>query len=222
MLKKITPLLILAITFGVALPIAAEIYVKPKSQQTQDTDTSPAPVVQQAEPVTPPIEGTIESTDSKAFANEYFKNCIAQDHPILSGENKEMLCACTSSQLSQHFTRDQMQTSTEDSEDGAYQRARLALQVYTPCIEYPTNALVTDRCLTNTQVQTAVPNYKAVCGCLGDKMGAFMKIKAPAYMRTALAENPEDIDPLRTLLESDLYNDNTQRFLNTCIQQHAL
>ena len=225
MLKKTISLLILAITLGVALPIAAEIYVKPKSQTTQAPQEEvepPAPALQEAEPVTPPIEGTIEATDNKAFANEYYKNCMAQDHAVLKGNDKEMLCSCTSAQLTEHFTQEQMQTSMEDSEDGAFQRARLALNVYTPCIEYPTNALVTDNCLSNPQVQAGIPNYQAVCGCVGDKMGAFMKIKAPAYMRSALAENPEDLDPLRVLLESDLYNDNTQGFLNACIKEHAL
>ena len=159
--------------------------------------------------------------DISALANDFYKNCTAQKHPILSGEDLNLFCGCTSAHLAKNMTPAQMRASQTDTPEGQQQRARMTLYVYTPCIEHPTRALVTNQCESNPQVQNSVKNYKHTCGCLGDEMANFMKNNAHNAIKIALQNNINDLDPLGTLMQSPQFNAQSQEALKKCILKHA-
>ena len=171
---------------------------------------APAPVVQD------------EPEDINAFANRYFANCMNQGHPILNGENLETMCACTAAQIPGNMTVAQMQAMQTDTEEGQLQRNRMLMFVYTPCIEYPTKALVENQCLNNPQVKESMKYYPAVCDCLSDGMAEFMRENAAEYIQASIQRNKQDTDPLRTLMESKVFTEKSQYYMRTCVLTHEL
>jgi hypothetical protein len=154
------------------------------------------------------------------FANDYYANCKKQKHAVLKGEALELLCGCTSSKIPEVMTVTQMEATQYDTPEGLKQRNRVLTDVYTPCIHYPAQALIFDQCLSNPQVSSSMKNYKHVCKCLADNMAGLMKENAPATIDQALKDNPENLDPLRALLESPSFNEASQVHMKACVMKH--
>lgn len=158
----------------------------------------------------------------KAFANQYFENCQKQQHPVLNGENLEMLCACSSAKVTQVMTTDNVKDMQQDTSEGQYQRNRLLTDVYIPCMEFPTQALLLDTCLKNPNVGQKMRNGAQICKCMAGGVSAYMVKEAPKYVRQALQSNPGDLDPLSTFLNSAEYQQQSQATLLACLQTHEL
>lgn len=155
-------------------------------------------------------------------ANLYYQSCIKQKHPLLKGEMLGLFCGCTSAKMTEVMTPEQITTMGEDSVEGQYQRNRMTLFIYTPCIEYPTKALILDQCLNNKEARKGMRNPKKTCGCLAEGMGKYMREKAPKTIERALMVNAGDIDPLRVLLESPDFDSKTQYLMRACVAEHEL
>ncbi|MEM7650782.1 MAG: hypothetical protein AAF204_01710 [Pseudomonadota bacterium] len=156
------------------------------------------------------------------FANRYFDNCMKQQHPNLQGEQKELLCGCTAANIPGNMTVQNMRDMQQNTPEGATQRGRMLLFVYTPCIEYPTKALIYDRCVNDPQVRGGLKRYTQVCDCLSDGMAGFMKERAPKTVENALALNINDIDPLRVLMESKAFEEQSRYHMKNCVYNNEL
>ena len=201
---------------------AADIWVKKEDptkeeaapQQDQELlellDEAPAP----AEKPAP------EPQSINDFANVYYKNCLAQDHPTLKEDQLTMLCACTAANIPGTMTVQNMRDMQTNTAEGQTQRARMLMFVYTPCIEFPTKALVMQQCLSDPKVKSGMKHYYKVCDCLSDGMAKFMKERAPKTVETALNRNKTDLDPLRLLLESPAFEEESKYHMTTCVQTH--
>lgn len=163
------------------------------------------------QPQAPPSPG--------AQANDFYKNCIAQEHPILKGEMLELFCGCTSAKMTETMTPEQVAIMNTDSKEGQYQRNRMLMFVYTPCIAYPTEALVTQQCLSQ---KDKMKRPLKTCPCVGKGMGEYMTLHAPKVIERALRRNAKDLDPLRMLLESRSFDDQAQYYMSQCIAKHEL
>jgi hypothetical protein len=230
---------ILALILSVA-PVqtyATEIFVRPNA--AKPAETSPQPYA--TKPVEPlaikpkpaqPIESTTEAPpqDTQAkptaniadFAQRYYGNCTKQNHPVLKGQNLDMMCSCTAAKIQSSMSVEQMKAMQEQTEAGQFARNQMLLNVYAPCIEFPTRALILDQCLNNAQLKNTLKNYTQTCGCLGDGMASYMKDKAPAAIQEALSRKVDNFDPLRALLESPEFDSSQQQMLQTCITKHEL
>lgn len=204
---------------------ATQLFVKKKPAAETPGKAPPQPSIPELKDETPlaehekepPPEATIED-----FANRYYQNCAAQQHPILQGESKELLCGCTAAQLPKAMTVDQVREMQEDTPEGQFQRNRMMMFVYAPCIEHPTRALVLDQCMNDIKVRSAMKNFKTVCGCLADKMASYMKERAPTAIETSIRQNQTDTDPLRTLLESPAFDEMSRAKMSECIALYEL
>ena len=210
--------LVLALSMISGIAFAQDLFVRkdktpePKSELEELLDEAPDPAASEVMP---------EPQTINDFANQYYKNCTSQQHPVLKDENLELLCGCTSAQIPQQMTVEGMKALNEDSNEGKLQRGRMLLMVYAPCIQYPTYALVYNQCVQNPQIQTAIANYKKVCDCLGNGMGAFMKKRAPQHIEGALRRDIDNIDPLRDLLDSYAFEETSQYHMKRCIKEHG-
>lgn len=211
---------------------AAELFVRPNTNDK--TTDSPAPIApvapvknlepkpkpaEKAQPEAPPP--TAVETIAE-FSERYYGNCMKQNHPVLKEQNLQMMCSCTAAKVQESISVEQMKTMQEKTPAGQFARNQMLLNVYAPCIEFPTRALILNQCLNNEQIKTTLKNYQKTCGCLGEGMANYMKDKAPAAIQDALGRNVENYDPLRALLESPEFNSAQQQMLQTCIAQHEM
>jgi len=209
--------MILTLALLVPAPaFAADLFIKRNTDKDElmELRGDDAPMQQEEEQAPP---RTIND-----FANAYYKSCMQKEHPLLKADDKEMLCGCTSANIPGNMTVEQMQAMQTDTAEGQDQRNRMMLFVYTPCIEYPTRALVLDQCMNNKQVQSSMRNFREVCSCLADSMAVFMKENASQAVQAAVRRNRKDYDPLSELLQSRKYENHTQLHMKKCVTKHEL
>ena len=197
-----------------------QTYQKPEHKEEPTLQPKPmdlkalqdAPTIPEEKPQIAPAP----SMTIKQHANAYFENCMRAENPMLKGEFKEMMCGCTSSKIPEVMTVEQYTAMAEDSAEGLHQRNRMMMFIYTPCIEYPTRALIMDSC----PKLAALKHPKKTCGCIADGMADYMNEKAPQAIQEAIKRNKKDLDPLRHLLESTGYRQMEQYNLRKCIAMH--
>lgn len=165
-----------------------------------------------------PTEGTKEEKPKsiKELSNDYFKNCTAQKHHILKNEELKLFCGCTAANMSEIMSPEEVQLMSTDTPEGQFQRNRMMLLVYTPCIEFPTRALIMNSCTQQAMLKRPIKT----CECIADGMAEFVKERAPSVVENAVKRNIKDLDPLRSLLESRGYKSQERYYLTTCLSQH--
>lgn len=161
-------------------------------------------------------------TTIKQFANSYYKNCQKQKHPVLKGKNLELLCACSSAKITQTMTLQNVRDMAVDTNEGLKQRNRLLTEVYVPCMEFPTKALLMDSCMNDPAVGKALKKPREVCSCMSTSVSKYIVREAPNASRKALATNAKNTDPLAALLNSKEYEQQSRTYLLSCLQKHEL
>ena len=208
---------------GVIPAQAADLYVKPKSYESKQQPASPNEEVLELLDEAPPVEEPQpEPKTINDFSNAFYRNCLKQQHPLLKEDGLKMMCACTAAQIPATMSVENMRAMQNNDAEGKLQRSRMIMFVYTPCIEYPTKALILDQCLGNEEIRSTMKNHQKVCECLGENMGKFMREEAPKYVQKALRRNPDNLDPLGMMLQSPLYDERSRHFMQRCVYKHVL
>lgn len=222
-----TLLIIATALAAAATPVsAASIFNKPRDNVLPQ---APSAAPQQLPAPAPPPAAApeIAPTESmESVAKRYNENCLKKKSEIVKGDDLRMLCACTASKMQEKMTIEEIQTMTQDTPEGQVQRNRMVIDVYAPCMEYPSRALLMNQCaayqanLKKTQGGLAI-NGEAICGCLAQNMAAYVAVNAQPVLAQKLAANPNDMDPLSEFLNSPEYQSQVNATFNGCIQQHG-
>ncbi len=197
----------------------ADLFIN-RNKDKQETE-SPAykpPTTQNKKPA----QSSNAPSTIKQFANAYYQNCKQQQHPVLKDDNLELLCACSSAKITQTMTLQNIRDMTADTALGLKQRNRLLTEVYVPCMEYPTKALLMSSCMKDPAVGKALKHPQKVCDCMSSSVSQYIVREAPNAAKKAIASNSETTDPLAALLNSQDYEQQSQAYLLGCLQKHEL
>jgi hypothetical protein len=235
-MRLITGLLLLCVL--APLPVgAADLFVKRKEERLQGTPEPTAPLYDyKKEPQKkldlPPVaeedkapDGTPPTAVSKEWANKYYNNCMAApEQPGMLPESKKALCACTASKMTQAMTEDEIKTMFSETPEGAYQRDRMTLLVYVPCMEAPTRDLIYNHCVGNMLIRRGLKKYHEVCNCLGENMGKYAAENggriADEALRNRTNNNLNAKQLLNEFMESPAFQQQSQYYVTTCTQKH--
>lgn len=154
------------------------------------------------------------------FANQYYFNCIERDDHLLDEESLQILCGCASAKIIEVMGLQDMKVLGDKTSEGELQRSRMLFFVYTPCFEPAIKALVHKQCINNDKVKSGLKYYKKICACSSDGMADFMRERAPDYMGGSLRRRDAHKEPLRALMESRAYEEQSRYYMNKCIQLH--
>ncbi len=204
---------------------AANLFIgSKKDDKSKSTTPQEVPLDPPSTLIVPQSEypsSSLPSQDISSFANSYYKNCLKQKNPMLTGDNLKMMCACSSAHITKFMSMNEVNVMTLDTPEGQIQRNRMLLHVYTPCIQYPARALLEYNCLNDKSVKVAVQNHEQVCSCLADNMARYTKENAPATIAQSLAQHPEGLDPLSTLMNGAEFQRYSQSVLMSCLQEYT-
>lgn len=221
-----TFLIILATLAVMASPVAAaEIFNKRDNALPEAPSAAPR-IIQPVPPPAAPQPQTEMLESMESVAKRYNENCAKKKSDIVKGDDLRMLCACTASKMQERMTIAQIKAMMEDTPEGQVQRNRMVIDVYAPCMEYPSRALLMSQCnaynenLKKTQGGTAI-NGEAICGCLAQNMAAYVAVNAQPILAQKLAANPKDMDPLSEFLNSQEYQAQVNSTFMGCVQQHG-
>lgn len=209
--KSIFTLLVLFICAlsAEAFAQAPELFVRPEPKEPTDLEKllDEAPDIEKPQPA---------PTNITEFANQYYQNCLKQDHENLSGESLDLLCTCTAAKIPENMTMQQTYDMQQSTNEGKLQRVRFMEFVYTPCLRYPVISFVENRCVTDKDISKKYRNYKAICGCVAEEMGKFIEEKSPGYVDMALRRNLDGVDPLKLLLDNKQFKSHEQYHMRYC------
>ena len=154
------------------------------------------------------------------YARAYHQNCLATDHPILAGKDLEDLCGCTANNFLDVMTLEQVLEMQQSTSEGLFQRNRMLLFVYAPCIEYPTRTMILKECMGQTRNKFFMKNQSATCSCLANGVAEDLKELAPKYIENALRRNEKTLDPLGLLMNSDHFDERMRYHTRRCLADH--
>lgn len=113
------------------------------------------------------------------LSKRYYQQCRRDYHLPHLQDHIRLLCACTSAKMFEKYSLEEATTLFEDTEDGEFQRDRLALHGLIPCLKQPIANITFDRCFSPVtdnperyNKQQADFEYRA-CKCLGEEMGEY-------------------------------------------------
>jgi hypothetical protein len=157
---------------------------------------------------------------SKATANAYYSNCMKQADPRLSPQNQQALCACTSSQMMQSLTMEDMQAMGQKTAAGNAALNKMLINVYAPCITYPVQDLLNSQCMSDPKVKAigSAMNMGRLCGCMSKRTGDWYAVQGRALMAQILAQNPNVVDIITPVMQSKQFNDQAYANLRACLK----
>jgi hypothetical protein len=130
-----------------------------------------------------------------------------------------MFCGCSAATIAEIMTLKEAKATARDSDYGQFQRNRMLMFAYAPCLAYPARTLVMQQCLTN---KDTLKDSTGTCTCVGDKISNYIKIEAPKVMERAINFNRLSDDPLSQLLESSELAMHSEQFMTECVAQYEL
>lgn len=198
---------------------AAELFIK-KNRETIPPSPVPPPHEQTTEGQAAPVPEVKTPESIDAFAEKYYNTCMSKKDDVLKGKPQKMLCACSSANMAEKMTVEEVRAMATDTAEGLRQRNRMLLEVYAPCMEYPTQALLNHRCLNDPNMKASITNTEEVCGCLADNIAQYVKANGPQTLAKALKDDPKNLDPMASLMNSPEFQHQSQTVLMNCITQH--
>lgn len=107
------------------------------------------------------------------------------------------------------MTQEDIQTLTNHDDSARLALNKILLNVNGPCMEYPTHDLLNKKCMTDVK-------NEAICSCLSNKMGLFMKDISKRMLPKILADNPNIYDPMTPIMESQEFTTTERQVALSC------
>jgi hypothetical protein len=158
------------------------------------------------------------------FVAAYQKNCMAQRNQRMTMETQDSFCACTGQKMKETMTVDDIQTMGGQDQAARNMLNKVMLDVYVPCMDGLVREMVNDECMANNQVDAGnarlAPlniNKNDLCKCMSDKTGAWYVTNGRSLMTKVLADNPNIVDPMTPVTESQEYKDAVLQNMLSCV-----
>lgn len=154
---------------------------------------------------------------SVAQANAYFDACKAQPDPRFSAKTQEVFCACTASKYMETLTVEDVVAMGEQNQNGRNATNKMIIQVYAPCMQYPTRDYHYQSCISDGKVKI-LGNPQKVCGCAADHVANHLKTNGQGLFSNILRTNPNVVDPMQALYDDAQFQAFAKSKLMGCIR----
>lgn len=156
------------------------------------------------------------------YLKTYYLNCSRQDHPTLPEEHLITLCTCTTSQINERFSNEQIIQMFQDPPAGRVQRDMATRAAFRSCMAAPIRDAVYDTCLTTGSVRSQIDRSYEVCGCMADGMKASLLGRIGEYIDAYLRYyKGEAIDPVDWYMSSKNFEYGTAEYFEKCVYWHV-
>jgi len=157
---------------------------------------------------------------SKQTANTFFNICVGKKDPRMSKDTMQAFCSCTAAKYFESMTLEEVKAMYGTTSDAKLMQNKLLIEVYAPCISYPVQDFVTGSCLENPQLKMLNlknPTHKELCQCISKRTGDWLSKRGRTLMQELLNKNPDITDPVTPIMNSQEFNDQSQKYLRECM-----
>jgi len=154
------------------------------------------------------------------YADAYNQRCLKIKHPILGGKDLKRYCSCVSLNIPNAMTLQQMKDAQYKTSEGYFQRTRLLMFAYAPCIEKPLYRMIFNDCYNNVRNKAFMKNVYGACDCIANDVSEKMYAASNSYIRYAIKNKQSLINPLDILIRPDGFEQQMRHKTKVCLSVH--
>ena len=153
------------------------------------------------------------------FANQYYKECAAEESWVLDPEEKKYLCGCNSAKMSELLTVQEFRDLDLKGPVGNEARGKMLAYAYSPCMDHVIEKKVKHDCYVSKHLENIVNGKKLICKCSADRFKRFMSLNSPTIIMNAVHYDPMTIDPIEKYFADQNYFAQRDQFIKQCIYE---
>jgi len=156
------------------------------------------------------------------YADMYFKGCRAKNESPELQDYVDYQCGCTSAKIPEFMNAHDMYLALGKDKEARFQRARIILNAYVPCLRETVKDYAYDQCLVTKQGEAPLNNKRGVCECISEGMAARAEERAEAILFGRNKANLELRNPdnlLASILTDRSYTVKYRYYTPKCLQQ---
>ena len=193
-------------------------FAQPVSAQTNAT--SPSTSKSQIDELLGNKKEQIVPTTIEGYAFLHYQQCMRTQHPILSGDDLMRMCTCTSTQLSNAMTFEQIKDIEAGGAEGIFQHNRMMLFVYAPCVKPTIRTMLLQQCMGDRKNAYLMKNQGKTCVCIADYVANKMDEIAPIYIQNSMRKPAQTPAPLDLLVHEDSFNLRLRHYTGVCFDMY--
>lgn len=159
------------------------------------------------------------SKTPKDRGNAYFKNCMATESLAFDEDEKELLCACTSSKVGEILTGEDFAHLYKDTLIGKEARMKMIAFAYTDCMEYAIKRKVYKDCRVLPIMKMIRHGKSHVCKCTAGHFDKLINSAAAKVIMDGVKYHPMTLNPLEYYFTTDGYYKTLEGFGKVCRAQ---
>ena len=136
----------------------------------------------------------------------------------MKGESLNTQCSCTSQKIIEEMTIEDVNGMAEATANGEFQRGRILLQAYAPCMQYPARSILLEKCTNDPNMKKTVAAYEQACSCMADRMAQYVALNGPMIIAKSLRSTAPNPNPLSDLMRDPDFQSQAQRELAECVK----
>lgn len=157
------------------------------------------------------------------FAKAYNQACVNANADPSLNEYVALQCACTAAEMTEFMTPVDLQALTGNGDEAEFQRARLMMLGYIPCMKAPVRSLVLDQCLSDDKLQKTVRRPRRVCACMANGLSEYATSKGqniiPGFRRGSYDSKKAAANPLAFIIRSRAFERQSDYHLARCLAE---
>ena len=152
------------------------------------------------------------------YTRLHYEQCMQTEHPYLAGADLRNMCICSTDLFPKNMTLEQIQAMEDGGVEGAFQRDRMMLFIYTPCIKPVVKKMMLSQCMSNKKSEFLMKNQSVTCSCIADRLSDKMAELAPGYIQTASRYPREGKGPFDIVMHPDTFEKQMSHKTRVCVE----
>lgn len=203
---------LILMSFVITLPVFAQQLIEPETSPNAEEEIEKLLGKQKQKKQAP------QTLDNYVY--EYTQRCLKAQHPIFAGKDLENFCFCAQKNIPTAMTLEHIKDAQYKTSEGYFQRNRMLMFVYAPCIEAPLKKMVLNSCLNNVRSKHLMKNMYATCGCIADDVSKHLQGLTTQYIQGAVERKKDTLNPLDLLLVPDHFERTMSHKTKVCFSRH--
>ncbi|MBI1300392.1 MAG: hypothetical protein GC137_01925 [Alphaproteobacteria bacterium] len=154
----------------------------------------------------------------KILANKYYEQCVAEKSFIFDDEELNLLCTCTSANMSRTLTVEEFQDLEKDTTAGKIARGTMLAFAYSPCMKPVVQLKTKKDCAVSSQLDDIVVGKRHVCSCAVKMFDQFMDSNIPQIVTEAVYQNKMELNPLKFFYSEWPYHNHLKQYITQCVR----
>ena len=155
---------------------------------------------------------------SKNQANSMYLKCKQNQDPRFSTKTQDLFCACTAAKTMESLSVEDTRQMAQQNQSGRNALNKMIIQVYAPCMQYPTRDYHYNACIKNPKTKI-LGNPQSLCSCSADKIALHLRDNGQSLFQNILNTNPNIMDPMQALYDDPKFQQFAKSKLLGCVSR---